>query len=320
MTHRPPHHPSRAAAAAALLLLATLPAPAQTAPQPAPAAAATQPTDEPLSRDIRLTLDTATLARRPWTVQIEPMLWWTSPGGKLRLPGAGGGSANSDGDSVRIERLNLDTPRFSPAGEVHIDADPWRFTLNAAAFSLSREQTTADDSFVLGDVAVTSGDMLDTDFDYVTAELTVGRLIYRHDFAAASRRPTSAVPTLLSVYALGGLRLYDTDIAVRNITTGVESSSQQTFVEPIIGLRTELDIDRDYSIDLQISGGYYADSDRSVSSLDIIVGFKWTPTPNVGWQIGWRQILTWMQDGEGAAEFEYSGGLAGLYTGVVIRF
>jgi hypothetical protein len=318
MPHRRPRHARRLAplAAAAALLLAHAAAGQEQAPTATPSADAT---DRSLVHpDDRLTLDTAALARRPWTIQVEPMLWWTSPGGKIRLPGTSEGAASSD--RVRVERLNLDTPRFSPAAEVHIDAEPWRFSLSAGAFSLSREETTADRSFQLGDVAVSEGDMLDTDFDYVTAELTVGRLMYRHDFAAASKQPEDAVPVLLSLYGLGGLRLYDLDIAVRDITTGVESASQQFYVEPILGVRAELDIDRDYGLDLQISGGYYADSDRSVSSLDIIVGFRWTPTPNIGWQIGWRQILTWMEDGEGASEFEYSGGLAGLYTGVVIRF
>lgn len=264
-----------------------------------------------------LTLTAALNDQRPWRVQIEPMLWWTSPSGKLRLPGAGGAAS---GDKVRVERLNLDTPRFSPAGEVHINADAWRFSFSAGAFSLSRDETTADASFQLGDVDVVEGDTLETDFDYMTAEVTAGYRFYRRDFAAHSEKPENAVPVLLSLYGLGGVRVYDLDIHVANHTRGGAAASDQFFVEPILGLRAELEIDHDFTIDLQISGGVYADSDRSVSSLDIVVGFAWQPTEHFGWQIGWRQILTWMEDGEDDAAFEYDGGLAGLYTGVVIRF
>jgi hypothetical protein len=255
-------------------------------------------------------------AGRPWSVQVEPMLWGTSPSGKLRLPGGSGG----EGDEVEIAELNLDTPRASPLGKVSFKADEWLVSFSGAAFSLSREETPADTAFRLGDVEVGVGDALDVDFDYATAEVSIGRRVYWRDFNGFSLDPASGTPVRLSVYALGGLRLYDLDAAVRNVTDGGFASSQQVFIEPMIGGRAIADLAEDFAIDLQVSGGYYADSDRSVSSLDISLGFVWRPHDNVGVQLGWRQLLSWMEDGDDASLFSYNGGLAGLYTGVVITF
>lgn len=278
------------------------------------------PAAEPADGSPRLTLNADAdpmETHRRWTVQFEPSAWWTSPGGKLRLPGT---AASGGGDEVRVERLNLDTPRFSPLGEVHVNADPWLVSFSGAAYSLSRDETFADRTFRIGDVPVTAGDLLGVDFDYVTAELTVGRRIYHRDFLSLSAAPSMGTPISLTIYALGGVRVYDLDVSVRNISTGGMSASQQFFVEPILGAKAVADVAEDFTIDLQISGGFYADSDRSASSLDISLAFTWRPHENVGVQLGWRQLLTWLEDGDGADEFSYKGGLAGLYTGVVVSF
>ncbi len=262
-------------------------------------------------------------SHRRWTVQFEPSAWWTSPGGRLRLPGTSGGGGeggSGGGDEVRLERLNLDTPRFSPLGEVHINADPWLVSFSGAAYSLSRDETFADRTFRIGDVSVTEGDLLDVDFDYASAELTVGRRIYHRDFLTLSADPAMGTPIALTIYALGGVRLYDIDVSVRNASAGGISASQQFFVEPILGAKAVAEVAEDFTIDLQVSGGFYADSDRSASSLDISLAFTWRPHENVGVQLGWRQLLSWLEDGEGAGEFSFNGGLAGLYTGVVVSF
>ena len=47
---------------------------------------------------------------------------------------------------------------------------------------------------------------------------------------------------------------------------------------------------------------------------------QWRPHPNVGVQIGWRQVAYWLNDGEGEDEFEYNGRMAGIQGGLVIRF
>jgi len=71
-----------------------------------------------------------------------------------------------------------------------------------------------------------------------------------------------------------------------------------------------------------VSGGAWAEANRSVFSFDMSVAFRWEPSRNFGVEVGWRQMLLIMQDGEEGTveEFEYTGGVAGLFAGVVVRF
>ena len=306
--------PPRARAGALLSFLAALallgaPSAAQTgaaddAPIGDPAAA---PPD-PLGTDRIENLD-----RRDWTLRLEPGVWLVSPAGELRMPGA-------SRDRVRVEELNLDSPRARPAGELHLAAEPFRFSFSASQFGLEPDFVSEDD-FDLGDVSIATGDTVDVDFDLTMIELAAGRLVYQRDFDALSLDPAGAADFNLRVYALAGLRLYDLDIDVRETApAAARTSTDQFFGEAFIGARAEVEIARDFSMDLQLSGGAYLDSDRSVTSFDIVVGFGWRPHPNMGIQIGWRQLAFFLEDGDGADTFEYEGTMAGIQAGVEIRF
>lgn len=263
-----------------------------------------------------------------WTVQVEPFMWYASPSGDLRLParsgtgGANGGGFPNSGNKVDIADLNLDTPRFSPAGEIHFSADRFRFTFSGAAYSLDRDETPADESFRIGSVEVAPGDPLDINFDFSTYEVSLGYCVWARDFMShtdGSRRE-NATPLVLRTYVLGGVRMYDTDISVTNIASSDSANADHFFIEPMLGARAEIEIHEVFSIDLQLSGGYYSDSDQSSTSIDVAVGFTYRPHPNVGIQIGWRQIAYDLTDGDGLDEFEYSGRMAGLFTGLTLRF
>lgn len=248
-----------------------------------------------------------------WTVRFEPGVWLVSPSGMVRMPGA------SD-DTVRVEYLNLDTPEVRPSGEVHVAADRWRLSFFGSQYA-QETQFVAERGFSLGDVAIDVGDTVDAEFDFTVVEVAAGYRIWEADLDGDSANPAAAVDTDLRLYAIGGLRAYDVDFDIREIGgQGARSTTDQFFVEPILGLRGEVDVARDFTIDLQLSGGGYYDSDRSTSSLDIVVGFQWRPHPNVGVQIGWRQVAYWLHDGDGADEFEYNGRMAGIQGGLVIRF
>ncbi len=264
-----------------------------------------------------------------WTVQIEPLMAYWSPAGDIRLParsgtgGASGGGFSNSGNLVKASTLNLDTPQFSPAGELHLSIDRFRITLSGAAYQIQRDGTPADEAFRIGSVQVDTGDELDVDFDFATVELTLGYNFYTIDFAGRTdpaRQSPAAAPLLLRLYAIGGARMYSTDISVRNTANAGVAEASELFFEPIIGARAELEIYDHFVIDLQLSGGYWADSDRSASSIDVAVGFMYFPHPNVGLQVGWRQLAFNLSDGDGADEFEFRGTMAGLYTGIVIRF
>jgi hypothetical protein len=247
-----------------------------------------------------------------WTVQLLPRAWYVSPSGKFRLPS----TQPTAGNQVRVETLNLDAPRFSPYGEVQVRADAFRFAISAASYSVDRS-ATSDRAFRLGDVEVAAGQVTDSSFELTTLQASVGYRFFTKDFGQdGGGRPGM---TMLHLEGLAGLRLYEVDIDVSG-PGGARSGSDETFGEPFVGARAELRLVRDFSVEVELNGGGFGDGDRSVYSLDTVLGFAWRPWEAVGVQIGWRQLLFNFQDGEGASEFEYQGGLAGLYGGVMIRF
>ncbi len=270
--------------------------------------------------------DPAMIAQRldpVWTVQVEPSVWYVAPSGKVKLPvssGTGPGSFTTPGESIKLERLNLDTPRFEPAGEIHLSSERWRFSFSGSTYGLEREGTTADSSFRLGAVEVAAGDAINVELDFTSVELTGGYRIWDRDFKAASEVPENAFDAVVRVYALGGARFYDVSFDLANRSAGGAAAADEFFGEPIVGLRGEADFGEDFSLDLQISGGGFADSDRSSLSLDIVAGFQWHPTRYCGVQIGYRQLAFGLADGDELNEFEYNGRLAGLFAGLVLRF
>lgn len=264
-----------------------------------------------------------------WTVKIEPRAWWVSPNGEIKLPassgsgGGGPGSFTDSGDSVDVSRLNLDTPRLSAAGEIEVAAGSWRFAFSGGGFSLSRDETTADAAFRLGSVEVTPGEALSTRMDYSTFELTLGYEVWSRDFAKASARPEDAVEAKARLILLGGGRIHDLDVDVESLTDGTSAGTDQTYFEVIGGARFEGELLERFNLAFQASGGVWTEADRSIYSFDMQVSFRWEPADHVELEVGWRQMLFSMSDGEDSAateEFEFTGGMAGLFAGLVVRF
>jgi hypothetical protein len=259
------------------------------------------------SRDVEAALADASR----WTIQLEPMAWYSSPSGRISMPGGG--------DKVRVERLNLDTPMVTPYGEVHVNLDSWRLSFSGGGYASDRE-FAADSSFTLGNVAVSSGDPVELDFDFLTAEASAGYRLYFRDFAKESKNPENATAFELALYVLGGARVYDVGLDVTNVSSGASVSSDEFYIEPLVGGRAELEIAEDFTIDLQLSGGAMPLDEHSSASLDVAVSFTWRPVEHVGVTIGWRQVAYWLSDGSDADEFEYDGRIAGVFGGVTIRF
>jgi len=246
-----------------------------------------------------------------WTIEVNPRLWWVSPSGDLQLPG-------STAPKVRIETLDLDTPEFTPAGSLAIHADRFRFSFFGSSYSRDA-RFNAGSAFQLGTLNVSAGDDVRSMFDLGIYELTLGYRFYRRGFAIARLNPADCAHLLLDLYVVGGARMYDLDIEVERpgvATTGTD----QFFIEPIAGLRSELAITHDFAINLQLDGGGFGDSDRSSFSFNISIDFQWRPISWLGVQIGWRQTLYSFSDGEGASTFEYDGAMAGLFAGLSLRF
>ena len=104
-------------------------------------------------------------ADRPrWDVQVEPVIWYVSPGGDVALGG---------GPITPTLELNIDSPSIGGGGEVHLRADPYRISLLGFAMS-QRGGATAVRSVTYNDLAISPGDRLKTDFDFAVAEVRLG--------------------------------------------------------------------------------------------------------------------------------------------------
>ncbi|MDX2147884.1 MAG: hypothetical protein SFZ23_10210 [Planctomycetota bacterium] len=253
-----------------------------------------------------------------WTLRVEPSVWFVSPGGDLILPGGSGGGPTQI-DRVEISDLNIDTPRLSPYGKLHLRTGNFQLGLMGFSYSIDRDATMPRD-VVLGDVRANAGDVLRTGLDYASFEAEgLYRIIDRPiGFLSDGRR------TLMSsVDLLAGIRVHDVAFEVdrvRGTATGPSSASaDEIFVEPIVGVRGELEFDETFNVHVQLSAGYWP-TEQEVLSWDVSAGFAYRPVPNLGVQIGYRQLAFRLESGEGAERFNYRGSLAGLYFGLFLRF
>jgi hypothetical protein len=245
-------------------------------------------------------------------VRFEPALWYSAPGGQLSLPGGGG-----EGDAVWMEDLNLDTPRATPSGELHIRSGDWRVSLLAFAFGSGDRDATAPEDGRIGPVSFAEGDALTASLDFASYEATVG---YRVDWLPKKWDFSADEEFGASFEAIGGLRVYDLNASVRG--AGGEGSVDELFAEPVAGVRLSMLVIEEVTIDAQTTIGFFSDGGgRSSISWDVLVGFMWNPTENLGVQVGYRQLAFNLQDGDDRTEdFRYRGALAGLYVGAVLRF
>jgi hypothetical protein len=286
---------------------------------------ASQPADEPTPSVADTPTDLALPRDRPahWTLRIDPVLWFTAASGDLKLPvnsGNGPGSVTAPSNEVRLSQLNLDGTELRPAGAFTIASERWRFSFMGAYTDLDKSDVQAGRAFQLGAVSVAAGDRFNVDFQLGTYELNVGyAVIDRYDFG--SELGDDSVE--FSLIALGGVRVYDVSFDFARTSTGTgptQADYSDLFLEPLAGLRAELALTRSFAIDAQLTAGYAPFGDKETVSIDILAGFSWYPLDNLGLTVGYRQIAYDLSDGNGLGSFEYSGRLAGLFTGITLKF
>jgi hypothetical protein len=279
----------RHAAAFALALLPTL--------------AHAQPTDTPPvaeALDARATL---------YQIQVQPRLWYMGVSGDLRLPGTPAATP-----STTLNELNLDNPRASPYGDATIRFGRWSVNVSAAGSSGDRS-TTAQAAGQIGGFTFNAGDPLRSSFDFLTAEASVG---YSLGTWGLSPKPDNTFGFDADLAAVGGVRLYDISAGV-GATTPTTAQADEFFIEPIVGGRLEMNLATNFSIDVQSTFGAFP-GDRSSFSWDIELAFSWRPVPNLGLQLGYRNMYINLEAGEGIETFEWDGGAAGLFAGLQLRF
>lgn len=245
-----------------------------------------------------------------YTIRFEPSLYYASPGGKVLLPGSPGGN-----NAMHLEDLNLDSPRLSPFGELHVRSGDWRVSVSGFAVSLSDRGSIAPDDRTAGPFPYASGDLLTSSINFASGDIVAAFQMGAPDAISGKRDPAFAV----GFETLFGLRFFDVDFEVQT-PTGTASGGG-FFVQPIVGAKATMSVGHDITIDVQTDlGGFMEGPDKNSLSTNILVGFAYRPTPNVGVQVGYRLFIFDLNDGQEAERFEYRGAVAGLYMGLEVRF
>lgn len=272
--------------------------------EPAQEQVSTMPQAEPKPEDQSQPLGATT---PEWKFQFEPSAWYAGASGKVQIAGAPASSG-----TVRINDLHLDNPRLTPAGELHVRTGNWRFGFGTFFFSQNRLQTMGVGG-QLGPVAFAAGDQVYSKMEQNEYVPVVG-----YEFLRRNPEQDDAVKVLGRLEVFGGARLDDVEFS---FTQGANTASQSEFFgQAILGIKGSLEIAEQFSIDLETSAGGWPGSEDYAWSWDIAVGFMWRPIPNVGVQVGYRNLVNELRRGSDSDRFYYNGGLAGLFFGAVVRF
>lgn len=260
---------------------------------------------------------------RAWRLQATPGVWYMGLGGDLTMPGGEGGGGKggptSDGlpstsATMDLIDLGLDGPELAPGMRLDARLDPWRLTVSG--FTTSVESTRRMPSPLLfGTLVIGAGETVETQIDYSGLEFSVG---YRFWEKAMGLSPAGRVKALPSATVFVGARLHDVGVRT-SMTSGMSTSTQdvdETFVEPIAGLRLELELYERATLDLQVDGGYSGPS----ASWSIWAGFQYRPLDWLGLYVGYRHLGFDLETGSGADRFQWDGAAAGLGAGMVMRF
>jgi hypothetical protein len=283
-------------AALALTLLAT-PAFAQATPAEAPPPA---PPAVVQALDAKPSL---------YQIQVQPRVWYVGLSGDLTLPGTPVNTA-----ATTLNELNLDSPQAAPFGNATIRFGNWTVNLSAASTSSDRS-TTAQANGQIGTFTFLAGDPIRSSFDFTTAEASVG---YSLGTWSRTPRPDGSFGVVADLALIAGARLYDIKAGV-GATSPTTSEADEFFFEPIVGGRLELNLAKDFSIDVQSTFGYLP-ADREAASWDIEVAFAWRIVENLGLQVGYRNMFIHLESGSDASRFEWEGGVAGVFAGLQLRF
>lgn len=243
-----------------------------------------------------------------WTLEIEPSGYYLAPAGDILLPSSG-----APGNEISLEDLNMDSPRWGPLLELNLRKDKWR--LNAIGFWFSAEDrgSTQDTAGRVGSLSYAAGDRLSTTLDFWSAEASVG---YRLINAPLGPRDEGGHNLVFGLEPIAGVRIIDAEFDVAR-TAGGSTGAGETFIEPILGAKIDLEIIEQFSIEVQNTFGYWPDSSFS---WDIIPAFSWRPVPWFAAQIGYRQLLFDLESGDGTGTFAWEGAVAGLFVGASLRF
>ncbi|VAX38344.1 hypothetical protein MNBD_PLANCTO03-227 [hydrothermal vent metagenome] len=255
----------------------------------------------------------------PWTIKFEPNAWYVATSGNIALPGSAG---SGNGSTFSVATLNLDSPRLSPLGELQLRRGDWRINAQGLGFSTDDRSSVRLGSGQIGDAPYSAGDTLRSSIDLFIFAVDGAYALHTYETGILDSGQPKFRATLL---ALAGVRAIDASVDAQVFGPGASLPSATAGgngfnAHPYAGLRGEMDIYEDFTIDLLGSVGGFSLGESQSWSADIMVGFQWNPTPHFGAQIGYRRLLFGIERGEAPTEFAWNGSLAGVYVGATLRF
>ncbi len=190
------------------------------------------------------------------------------------------------GGATDVETLDADENELAPAGRATLLADKWSFLLRGYGFSVDEDAA---------------------EIDLAGFDLTAG-----YDLWQPINDEANEVRLTFTPFA--GVRVHSLD------TTIGAADADNTWFEPMAGLRVNLDLPYGFGLNVSGDAGAFTSGEDSSFSWDITVAFSWLITHNLGLEIGFRHLDMDLVEGDGADEFEFDAALAGLFGAVVIRF
>lgn len=247
-----------------------------------------------------------------WQLRLEPSIWYMGVGGELKMPGT---PANVE--KIDVDDLGFDSPRLTPHAQAELRLDDlWRISLRGFAFSGDRDAQLGS-ATQIGTIAFNAGDTVSASLDYTSIEAQVGYTFHRYTSAGAT---SDGRPDLtFDAEAFAGLRAIDLDWRISRVGGGSQQSDN-LYLEPIVGAQAMLRFNERFGVRLLVDVGGMPLGDTSSFTGDVLAGFTYEPTPNIGVQIGYRSAFFSLSDGDGADEFEYDGAHQGLLFGLVLAF
>lgn len=242
-----------------------------------------------------------------WTFEIAPSAWYVAPGGKGRLPGST--------SRQRFEDLNLDSPRFGPQIDLRFRSGSWGAEASGMHFEVSDREARQSDGGTLGDVSFSAGDTLSSDFKFTSIQLLGTYQVFGQTL---SFREDGKRKFAYSLDARFGGRFYDAEQKVASATGSDKGDG--TWIEPVAGARLDMEFHEFFALGVRTDFGYMPAGGNESFSWDIAVAGTLRPWENFAVEVGYRQLLVRLRDGDGTGRFQFDGAMAGLFAGVSLRF
>lgn len=253
----------------------------------------------------------------PWTIQFEPTTWYLAPSGDIELPGV-----SILRPQYNFDLLNLDSPRASPAGEIHLRLHDWRFSVAAVTLETRNRASIAPRNAQIGQAVISEGDTTRSSLNFTIVE---GTIAHRIGEARLGANACGTHELIASLEGFVGLRGYFVDLSIdveslSPSTSPTSAHSDEHFIEPFIGARIDLELHKHFTIDLTPQFGYMTLGNDEVWSWAMSVAFQWRPVESVGLQIGFRQHGYELISDADVGRFRWRGAVGGIYGGLSLRF